>query len=158
RAQFARGECDLILTTEDAPDAGGVVLAQLPLVWIGAPGGQAWRQRPLPLAFEPTCIFRAAVQGALDAAAIPWASVGETEVTRAVEAAVAADLAVHVMVEGSWPGFLAPVPHGGALPALPRTQVILYGVDTAQNPVAGALADMLRAAYCCLTPAPAAAP
>ncbi|MFN6979926.1 MAG: LysR family transcriptional regulator, partial [Gemmobacter sp.] len=39
RAQFARGECDLILTTEDAPDAGGVVLAQLPLVWIGAPGG-----------------------------------------------------------------------------------------------------------------------
>jgi DNA-binding transcriptional LysR family regulator len=47
RAQFARGECDLILTTEDAADRGGVTLAELPLVWIGAPGGQAWRQSML---------------------------------------------------------------------------------------------------------------
>ena len=56
--QFSRGECDLILTTETELDAGGELLAELPLVWIGAPDGKAWKQRPLPLAYEQACIFR----------------------------------------------------------------------------------------------------
>ena len=47
KAMFARGECDAILTTEEEMDAGGETLTALPLVWVGAPGGQAWRQRPL---------------------------------------------------------------------------------------------------------------
>lgn len=156
RAQFAHGECDLILTTEDAPDAGGEVLAEAPLAWIGAPGGTAWRQRPLPLAFEPTCIFRTAVTDALDRAGIPWTRV-EAETTRAVEAATAADLAVHVMVRSVAPAFLAPVQHGGALPAIPSTKIILYGAAAPQSPVIAELAAMLRAAYCC-APAAAEAP
>ena len=44
---FAAGAADLILTTEDHCDPGGETLTQLPLVWIGAAGGQGWRQRPL---------------------------------------------------------------------------------------------------------------
>ncbi len=41
REQFARGECDVIVTTEDEVGPGGVMLTELQLVWIGAPGGQA---------------------------------------------------------------------------------------------------------------------
>lgn len=72
KEQFARGECDMILTTEDTLDAGGETLTTLPLVWIGAPGGVTWKQRPLRLAFEHRCIFRSGVQAALDRAGIPW--------------------------------------------------------------------------------------
>ena len=41
KALYGRGDCDLILTTEDTVDAGGETLIELPLVWIGAPGGSA---------------------------------------------------------------------------------------------------------------------
>ncbi|HGG63177.1 MAG TPA: LysR family transcriptional regulator, partial [Rhodobacteraceae bacterium] len=51
RKMFERGECDMILTTEDTLEAGGVTLMTLPLIWIGAPGGSAWKSRPLRLAY-----------------------------------------------------------------------------------------------------------
>ena len=51
REMFARGECDAIITTESEPGEGGEALVTLPLVWVGAVGGGAWRQRPLPVAF-----------------------------------------------------------------------------------------------------------
>lgn len=65
---FEQGECDVILTTEDEADAGGETLRRIPLIWVGAPGGNAWKARPLPLAFEYNCIFRTRVQTALDRA------------------------------------------------------------------------------------------
>ncbi len=37
---------------------GGEVLAREPLVWAGAPGGQAWRARPLRFATSNRCIFK----------------------------------------------------------------------------------------------------
>ena len=41
KERLARGELDLILTTEPELQAGGEMLAERPLVWIGAPGGQS---------------------------------------------------------------------------------------------------------------------
>ena len=65
KAQFARGECDIILTTEVGVDPEGETIAELPLVWVGAPQGTAWKQRPLRLAYEHNCIFRGRAQAAL---------------------------------------------------------------------------------------------
>ncbi|MFC7705252.1 LysR family transcriptional regulator [Plastorhodobacter daqingensis] len=146
KALFARGECDLILTTEDAVDPGGETLTELKLVWIGAPGGTAWRQRPLPLAFEHNCIFRTGVQQALDRAGIPWVMAVESDSTRSVEASVSADFAVHTLVEGAEPRYLEPVQHGGALPDLASTQINMY-VSEAHGKVVAELAALLRAAY-----------
>ena len=94
KEDFARGGFDVILTTEETPDPGAEVLSSRALVWVGAPGGSAWQRRPLRLGFKDTCIFRPRAQAALDAAGIPWemATGGESE--QAVEATVAADLAV----------------------------------------------------------------
>ncbi len=39
KEQFARGDCDVILTTEDGCESGGETLMTMPLVWVGAPGG-----------------------------------------------------------------------------------------------------------------------
>jgi DNA-binding transcriptional LysR family regulator len=147
RDQFQRGECDLIVTTEDEVGAGGVVLTELQLVWIGAPGGQAWKRRPLPLAYEQRCIFRQGVQARLDAAGVPWVLSVDSDNTKTVEASVSADLAVHTVLEGSEPRHAVRIQHGGALPELARMKVILYGGDAARGAATERLADLIRRAY-----------
>ncbi|MFC2969692.1 LysR family transcriptional regulator [Acidimangrovimonas pyrenivorans] len=147
KALFARGDCDVILTTEDSCGPEGETLIDLPLVWVGAPGGQAWKQRPLPLAFEHNCIFRVGVQEALDRAGIDWVMAVESDSTRSIEASVSADLAVHALVEGAEPRYMEPIPHGGALPELARTKINLYVADPSPSPVVGILADLVRKAF-----------
>jgi DNA-binding transcriptional LysR family regulator len=149
KAQFARGEVDVILTTEDHCDPGGETLARRKLLWFGAPGGTAWKVRPLPLAFERHCIFRPGVQRALDAAGIPWEMAVESDGLRAVEVSVAADLGVQVCVAGTEPPQFEAIAHGGALPDLGETWINLYGGGTAGNPLAGLLADEVRRVYGC---------
>jgi DNA-binding transcriptional LysR family regulator len=144
---FGRGECDLILTTEDGCDRGGETLREQRLIWVGAPGGTAWRQRPLRLAFEYECIFRTGVQAALDRAGIPWEMAVESDSSRTVEAGVSADLAVHAAIEGTWPPHFEPIPHGGALPELDSTKINLYAADRAGGPVCADLATLVRQAY-----------
>lgn len=147
KQQFARGDCDVILTTEATVEPGGETVAELPLIWVGAPGGVAWRQRPLRLAYEQHCIFRQDVQAALDAAGIPWQMAVESDSTRTVEASVSADLAVHTVLAGSEPPYVERIAHGGTLPELVGMKVNLYTAQPAHSPAIGALADMLRTAY-----------
>ncbi|MCV6585307.1 MAG: LysR substrate-binding domain-containing protein, partial [Marinibacterium sp.] len=146
KEDFARGACDLILTTEHDADAGGETLTRLPLCWVGAPGGSVWRQRPLRLAFGRHCSFRPRVIEALDGAGIPWELAVETDSDRAIEATVSADLAVHTMIDGTEPSHLVQVDHGGALPDLPAQLINLYTNDSARPGVVDVLADMLRSA------------
>jgi len=148
RAMYARGECDLILTTEDNCDPGGETLVQLPLVWVGAPGGVAWKQRPLRLAFEYGCIFRSVAQAALDGAGIPWDMAAESESSRTIEATVSADLAVHAAIEGAYRRDLELVPHGGVLPDLCMTRINMYKSERARTRVVEDLADLIRQGFC----------
>jgi DNA-binding transcriptional LysR family regulator len=148
REQFARGEVDVILTTEDGVGDGGETLKRLPLVWVGAPGGQAWRQRPLRLAFEKRCIFRQGVYEALDTAGIPWEMAVDSEQTSTVEATVAADLAIHVALQGAGSPRLEPIQHGGALPPIPGKDINLYASDaTRSGRAASEMLRLLRQAY-----------
>ena len=147
KAQFGRGECDIILTTEDGVDAGGTTLAELPLVWVGAPGGVAWKSRPLKLAYEHNCIFRQGVQAALDEAGVPWQMAVESDSTRTIEASVSADLAVHTVLAGSEPPYVERISHGGALPELQRMKVNLYVADPAHSPAVLEMAAMIQRAY-----------
>ena len=147
KEQFARGECDMILTTEDHCDAGGETLVSLPLVWIGAPGGCAWKQRPLRLAFEQRCIFRQKVQTALNRAEISWEMAIESEQSRTIEASVSADLAVQAMLKGAAPHHSEVIQHGGALPELPSTNINLYVADPGKGQMADDLANFIRQAF-----------
>jgi DNA-binding transcriptional LysR family regulator len=147
KEQFGRGECDLILTTEAAMDAGAEMLCRKPLLWIGAPGGAAWRQKPLKLAFGRLCTFRPRVVEALDEAGIAWDVIVETESDRTIEATVSADLAVHTMIEGTEPPHLERILHGGVLPDLPMQQINLYGARSGNGMVHDTLADFLRQGF-----------
>lgn len=147
KEKLASGEADLILTTEANVDAGGETLAESNLVWVGAPGGAAWRSRPLRLAYERACIFRAPVQARLDAAGIPWEMAVESEMTRTVEASVLADLAIHTLIRAAIPAYLEEIDHGGALPALPPIRIGMYLGDGPNRPLIERLADTVRRAY-----------
>jgi len=144
---FANGECDLILTTEQTLHQGGETLIELPLVFVGAPGGAAWRERPLRLAFENRCIFRPRVQAALDSAGIDWNMAVQSSSTRTVEATVSADLALHAMVAGTMRGDLHMVDHGGALPDLGMQKINLYTGPECSGPVAQGVISLLKNEY-----------
>jgi DNA-binding transcriptional LysR family regulator len=149
KEHLAKGEADLILTTEADTDTGGEVLEETRLVWVGAPGGSAWRSRPLRLAFENNCLFRGPVHKALDAAGLPWEMAVTSESTRTIEASVSADLAVHACIETAVPAQFEAIRHGGALPKLPAIRINMYGAKGPSSQLADALADIIRTAYCC---------
>lgn len=144
RKSFEDGECDVILTTEETVHEGGETLIELPLVFVGAPGGQAWKDRPLRLAFEQSCLFRPKVLEALDHANIPWQMAVDSKSTRTVEASVSADLAVHAMLAGTAREDLMEVDHGGALPNLGAQRINLYCDRLSQNPGMDRLTALLR--------------
>ena len=145
--QFSRGECDLILTTEADCGHGGEVIDRRKLVWIGAVGGTAYRQRPLRLAFENRCIFRARVQAALTDAGIGWEMAVDSEQTRTIEASVSADLAVHAILEGTVPPHAEVIDHGGSLPDLGGVGINMYAQPGATKPGLEELAEMVRQAF-----------
>ena len=147
KAEFAKGACDLILTTETDSESGSEMLCRKPLLWVGAPSGVAWRHQPLKLAFGRQCTFRPHVVEALDGADIPWEVIVETESDRTIEATVSADLAVHTMIEGTEPPHLERIDHGGVLPDLPYQQINLYGAGTRNGVVHDTLAELLRRAF-----------
>lgn len=144
KESFARGEADVILTTEEMPDAGAETLSQRPLAWIGAPGGQAWRARPLRLAFESGCVFRRGAQRRLDEAGIPWEMAVESSSIRTSEAVVSADLAVFVQIEGNESPHLERIAHGGQLPELWSVHLNLYAREPARTPAQADLVSLIR--------------
>jgi hypothetical protein len=147
RDGFARGAHDVILTTEDRPGPGGEVLTRRRLIWVGAEGGIAWQRHPLRLGFKESCIFRPAVQATLDAAGLPWEMAYEGESELAIEATVAADLAVSARLDGDLPGGTVAIDSRGALPDLGQLAICLYAAPTLTGPAAADLLDELRRAF-----------
>lgn len=150
--RFERGECDMILTTEPDKTPGAEVLAAIPLVWMGAPGGTAWRKRPVELAQGRSCIFRPIVLSALETAEIEWNVALDSDSDRTIEATVAADLAVMAMLDGTHPPHVESINHGGALPPLPLHFINFYGGEREGGEVSEKLAELLRAAFADMTP------
>lgn len=144
---FARGEFDMIVTTEDQPGRGGEVLATRDLVWLGAPEGTAAQRRPLRLGFVSDCRFRAVAQSALDGAGIPWEMGFDGSSEQVVEATVAADLAVTTALRGSIPTSAVVIEAGNLLPELGQLQICLYDAGRQKGPVAQALLAQIRCAY-----------
>lgn len=144
---FAKGAADLILTTESRCGAGGETLEASRLVWVGGPGGAVWKERPVRLAYERSCLYRPLVQAALDAADIPWEMTVESEMTRSVEAAVSADLAIHTQIASALPPYFEVIDHAGALPELPPILINMYLADGPKRPMIERLAALVREAY-----------
>ena len=121
------GKVDVVLATEMACDADGENLVMDRLVWVGARGGEAACQRPLPVSIGCSdCAFRAPIREVLQKAGIEWRSVSEVTNTSAQVATIAADIAVMAWMASTVPnGFEVLGPNRG-LPSLPPFMVNLY--------------------------------
>ncbi len=147
KRQFDAGECDVILTTENHTPSQATCLGTQPLIWVGAPDGVAWKTRPLRIAFENACLFRAGVQQALSDAGVDWEMAVNTDSTRTIEASVMADLAVHACMSGSMPQHVEPIDHSGQLPELAVFNVNLYVGNGARAALAQKLAELITHIY-----------
>lgn len=142
-ARFEKGEIDMILTTEQDCGATGEKLIDLPLVWSGARDSTAWRKSPLPVAFSCHCVFWPAVRKELERKNIPWEQVVLSASEQTIEAMVMADLAVHVLPQGSAVWGMMPIDHQKALPELPAFQVNLYRHPKRSDRISDTLAGLL---------------
>ncbi len=144
KEEFARGAFDLIVTTESGAGEGAETLHHMPLRWVGALNGSAWRQKPLRLGFCRNCIFRPVATAALDDAGIEWDMSIDSDSDRTVEATVSADLAVGVLLEGTQPSHQELIDHAGVLPDLPVQFINLYGAERVREEYVSELANLLR--------------
>jgi DNA-binding transcriptional LysR family regulator len=142
KQQFARGEMDIILTTELGVEDEGETLTEVPLRWVGAPDGQASNTRPLRIAFCKSCSFRAHALEKLDRAGVPWEMAVDADSDRTVEATVSADLAVSAVLEGHITPYLNHIDHG-VLPDLGTQRINLYA-GKAKGDIAAVLCDYIR--------------
>jgi DNA-binding transcriptional LysR family regulator len=147
KEQIARGDMDLILTTEAELDHGGETLDRQSLVWVGAQGGQAWRARPVRFGSVTRCLFKRPAIEALEAAGLPWELVVDAQSFSAVDASVSADLAICVQLASSVPRQCEAVRHGGALPELPHYLVNMYVTEGPKARLAARLAECLRQSF-----------
>ncbi|MCB5174115.1 MULTISPECIES: LysR family transcriptional regulator [Microvirga] len=147
RSELAAGKVDVVLATEMSCDPDGENLIMDRLVWVGAPGGEAARQRPLPVSIGCSdCAFRAPIREALQQAGIEWRSASEVTNTSAQVATVAADIAVMAWMASTVPENLEVLGRESGLPALPPFTVNLYLPKNGGGPIVQEMARHIRQA------------
>lgn len=150
KGRFARGEVDVILTTETKPGGAADVLTKVPLRWYGARGGQAWKTNPLPVAFCNHCSFRPVALGTLDKVGAQWDLVIASGSDRAIDVAVSADLAVTSVLEGHEPPQFELIPANANLPELGQQSIALYR-DTTRPQIIEPLCALLRREFAAIS-------
>jgi DNA-binding transcriptional LysR family regulator len=143
---FHAGKLDVIVTTEDHPDAETVT--EMPLQWWGAIGGRASAERPLSFASATHCSFRPLSIRVLEEAGIPWKNGVVTENDDAALAATSADMCVTTLLGCGDAVQIEPVPASAKLPPLPLISINMYmAVDTGNAALARELGGYVRDAF-----------
>ena len=148
-AKLDAGEIDLTMTTELEPSrARCETVREDRLVWVTALDGDTHLQRPLPISIgSRACRFRPVVLDHLRAAGIDWRYVVEVSNQEAVNATVAAGLAVGALLADSVPEGLRVLDDDAGLPRLPVFGINLYFPKTGPSELAEELASHIRSEF-----------
>lgn len=145
---LAGGGIDLTLTTDRDAVGRCEVLMTDDLVWVGAPGGDAHRRTPLPIAVGgKNCRFRPVVMEALRSAGRDWRILLQVANQDAVNATVAAGLSVTALLRETVPPNLEVLGPSSGLPPLPAFKVNLFLPATGGSDIARELARHIRAEF-----------
>lgn len=146
--RLENGEVDLALTTDPDRSRNAETLRVDKLVFVGAPGGRAHLQSPLPLVVgDQTCRFRPTILDALRRAKRPWRLVLEFSHQVAQEATVSAGIAVSAALSDSVPSFLEILGPEAGLPELPEFMINMFAPKPGTKPIVDAFADHVRAEF-----------
>jgi hypothetical protein len=125
--------------------ADGESLLSERLIWAGARGGDAYRQRPLPLTISCRgCSFQPPVFEALRQADIPWRLVSDVANMDAQSATAQADLGIMVSLPSTVSPHLEVLGPNTGLPMLPVFSINLYLPKTGSTDIARELARHIR--------------
>ncbi|KAB0656990.1 LysR family transcriptional regulator [Burkholderia sp. AU33545] len=145
RKALRQGEIDVALIEAPVGPSRGECVAVDRLVWVGAKGGSAHLQTPLPVSMvDRTCAFRPTVLDALRACDRAWRTVFENGSIDATAATVRSDLAVTVWLASTVPVDLDILPADSGLPALPNFAINLHLPRGEPTPAAAELGRHLR--------------
>lgn len=145
---LANGELDLTLTTDLPNGAALETLKTDALVWVGAPGGGAHRQSPLPIAIGgKNCRFRPVTIEAIRKAGRDWRIVLQVPNQDAVNATIAAGLCVGALLRETVPANLEILGPRSGLPELPSFDINLHMPSTGGSDIARELARHIRAEF-----------
>lgn len=145
---LADGALDLAMTTERHPSPHADVLAEEPLLWVGAAGGRAHLLDPVPLALGcETCTFRASVLEALAAQGRDWDMVCSNSDRDTMAAIVGADLGVAPMLRPGVPHGLRVLGPDSGLPPLPAFAIALYSAPAVRDKGPALLAEQIRRVF-----------
>lgn len=147
RKQYALGQHDLIMTTEDEVGNGGRVIGVQKAVWTGAENGVAWKERPLPVSITRNCAFRANVLSAMKRAKMNWTEVANPDNVAVVEALTSADFSVSVELENAVMTGRIIIDHKGLLPELPEYKIIVYGPVSGSDEIHQIMAEYLYSGF-----------
>ncbi len=143
--KLAAGLLDVALTIRHTDTPAGETIDIENLVWIGHPSMEWTPDRPLPIAANPEgCIHRAHAISALARAGIDWTVRYVSDSAAAVNATVAAGLAVAVKARRSVPPGLAEVGETLGLPELAAVTVDLHRSPTSVGRADDDLAGVVR--------------
>jgi DNA-binding transcriptional LysR family regulator len=146
--RFDAGEVHVALSTDLESDGRPELLRLDHLVWVGAPGGKAHTQDPLPIAVgDQSCRFRPIALDTLRAAGRTWRLALEVSSQIAQDAAVSADIAVAPALRDSVAEALVVLGPECRLPELPEFQINLYTPPVGVNELADELARHIRAEF-----------
>ncbi len=143
-----RGDVDVILTTEAAPNNDSQVLLPDQLVWVGASGGTAYERSPLPVTLgDDDCAFRAAAVKGLSEMGRDWRFTCVASNMSAFRATLDADLAVAPLLMQSVPEDLEILGAEHGLPILPAFFINLYVAPTDPSDISLELAKQITKSF-----------
>jgi DNA-binding transcriptional LysR family regulator len=140
---FDSGDLDVILAKRKPGDRRGKTAWREPLVWIGRPGVQVPKGRPVPLVtYSPPSITRSLAIEALQKADRPWRISCSSGSLNGLRAALVAGLGVAAHSRRLIPSGLGTVPADSGLPDLPWTEFVVLGPGQT-HPLAMRMVDLL---------------
>ncbi len=146
--QLDAGAIDLTLTTDLEPQRNCETLRRDQLVWVGIADGNAHSLRPLPISIGgKSCRFRPVVMDALSRAHIDWRIVLQVTNQEAINATVAAGIAVTSMLSDTVPDALVILDENCGLPQLPMFNINLCLPKSGGSELGCELARHIRADF-----------
>lgn len=138
---------DLVLAMHPDGSRKGAVVRRERAIWLGSRQHAIHDQTIVSLALHPAgCQFRKVALEALDGAQRPWRLAYSSQSLAAIEAAVAAGLAITVTKAGAIPKGLCALGSPEGLPPLPFFEISLHRAPASGNRAATALAHHIELA------------
>ena len=135
---YDAGSLDAVIAKKDGAAQRGRVIWREPLVWMASADYTPDFTRPAPLVMlPPPCTYREVMVQALDSVRRDWFAACTASSLMGIQAAVAGGLGVTVLGRSFMQDGLQVLRAPEHWPALPMTEIVLVGEDTAQ-------ADLVR--------------